>query len=67
MPELILREPNSEVEAISSHLGFFYSLYQVFICLQATQEVKRGTWCQVSEWCNEGLRLSQGLFMYWQI
>lgn len=63
---MILRDPNSEVVAVSSHLGFStLSIKCLFVC--GRQEVKRGTGCQVSECCNEGLGQSQGLFMFWQI
>lgn len=66
MLEVILRDPNSEAAAISSHLGFStLSIKCLFVC--GWQEVKRGTGCQVSECCNEGLGQSQGLFMFWQI
>lgn len=66
MVEVSLRDPNSEVVALSSHLGFStLSIKCLFVC--GRQEVKRGTVCQVSEWCNEGLGRSQGLFMFWQI
>lgn len=63
---MILRDLNSEVEAISSHLGFSpLSIKCLFVCGQ--QEVKRGAGCQVSECCKEGLGHSRGLFMFWQI